>query len=175
MYDIVCNGSPGLTGYANSTPLSKLGRISNSTQNNSEFDQESRIRNSNSRSNLFSKIEFYQIRQSNLIICWSNISNLVKFYPYRGQKIKHINLFKPSHSKKLLKNYCIWPKIGLWMIEFGQIRPNKRSNFIEFRPKSRIRPNSTFDFELRNSKYRNSNEFEGIRPSLLKATSNIFC
>ena len=60
----------------------KLGRISNSTQNNSEFDWKCRIRISNSRSNFIFKFEFDQIRQSNLCLGWSKNLILVKFDLY---------------------------------------------------------------------------------------------
>ena len=55
----------------------------------------------------------------------------------------------------------IRPKVGL-----------KWSILVEFDQNSRIRPNSTFEFEFRNSKYQNSNEFERIRPSLSQTQSD---
>ena len=54
------------------------------------------------------------------------------------------------------------------MVEFGWILTNWRSSLIDFDQTSRIRPNSTFEFVISNSKCRNSNEFERIRPSLLE-------
>ncbi len=41
------------------------------------------------------------------------------------------------------------------------------SNFVEFDQKIWIRPNSTLEFKIWNSKNQNSNEFEQISPSLI--------
>ena len=58
--------------------------------------------------------------------------------------------------------------LDLKLGENGQIW----SNSVEFEQNSRIRPNLTFEFEFRNSKYRNLNEFERIRPSLYSTQIN---
>ena len=54
------------------------------------------------------------------------------------------------------------PKI----VEFGPIWPKLWSNLVKFDHESRIRLNSTFEFEIWNLKNWNSNEFERIRLSL---------
>ena len=53
------------------------------------------------------------------------------------------------------------------MVEFSQILQKLSSNWIKFDQNGRIRPNSTFEFGIWNSKFRNWNEFERIRPSLI--------
>ena len=63
-------------------------------------------------------------------------------------------------------NPQIWTKSWPKMFEFGRILPNLWSNLIEFGQKGQIRPKSIFEFVRRNLKFRNSNEFERIRPSL---------
>ena len=45
---------------------------------------------------------------------------------------------------------------------------------VEFKLYSQIRPNSTIEFVICNLKFRNSNEFEWIRPSLLTTEAYIF-
>ncbi len=56
---------------------SKLERISNRTQTNSEFNWKSQIQNSNSRPNSIYKFEFNQIWQSILALSWSNLTFIV--------------------------------------------------------------------------------------------------
>ena len=113
--------------------LLKLGRISNSTQNNSQLDLKNRIRNSNSWSNLRFKFKFDQIRCSNIAtqawICSNSILKVQKFQKWRFLANKSQNLIKKLlcwfEIQQFLTYYIlIWPKIGPQKVKFGQIWSN---------------------------------------------------
>ena len=72
-------------------------------------------------------------------------------------------------KQQVLTEYAFFDqKIALQRAEFGP----KRSNLIELVHGAQIRLNSKIKFDILNSKFRNSNEFERIRPSLVAA---IYC
>ena len=84
---------------------------------------------------------------------------LVSKVLFFDQKMKSI---ARSKHYKLIVFIGSWPKKGRILSNSTYLRPNS----IEFGLICQIRPNSTFEFGILNSKNRNSNEFEQIRPSL---------
>ena len=68
-----------------------------------------------------------------------------------------------SKHYKLIVFIVSWPKKGQVLSNSTDLRPNS----IKFGQICQIRPNSTFEFGILNSKNQNSNEFEQIRPSLV--------